>query len=523
MLTVDRRSFVKASAMAAATAAAAASARAFSLPVLDSQPMGSPLQWNKAPCRFCGTGCHVMVGTENGRVVAIQGDQKAEVNKGLLCVKGYHVGLALYGTDRLATPMLRKDGKMVPISWDEAIETIAKRITANPKGFAFYGSGQWTIPEGFAANKFMKAGLSSNQLDGNPRLCMSSAVTGFLSTFGVDEPPGVYDDIEACDVAIMWGNNMAEMHPVLFSRLVDRRSRGEKITIIDMTTRRTRTSDLADHVLYFKPHGDLAIANGIAHLMVKSDKYDKEFVARHCNFRKLGPPLDEKTPPDMLGVPMTYQEFAAAVEPYTPEKVEELSGVPADKIRMLGELFMRRDIRINSFWCMGMNQHTRGTAINCIVHGIHLMSGHFGRPGDAATSLTGQPSACGTVREVGTLCHLLPGGRLVANAEHRKESEELWSVPAGRIAAKPGYHTVEMFKRFNTPTDQGGDITTMWVQVTNPGQTLPNLGRNFLNKQNLADKFLIVSDVYPTATTELADLILPSAMWVEKNGMYGNS
>jgi len=523
MLIVDRRAFVKTAAMAAATAAAAGSARAFSLPMLEVQPEGSPLRWDKAPCRFCGTGCHVMVGTENGRVVAVQGDQKAEVNKGLLCVKGYHVGLALYGKDRLTTPMLRKDGRLVPISWDEAIETVAKRIMANPSGFSFYGSGQWTIPEGYAANKFVKAGLGTNLIDANPRLCMSSAVTGFLSTFGVDEPPGVYDDIDDCDVAIMWGNNMAEMHPVLFSRLVDRRTRGEKVVIIDLTTRRTRTSDLADHVLFFKPHGDLAIANGIAHQMVKSGQYDREFVANHCNFRKLGPRPDEKTQPDMLGVPMTFEEFAAAIEPYTPEKVEELSGVPADKVRMLGDLFCRRDLRINSFWCMGFNQHTRGTAINCIVHGIHLMSGHFGKPGDAATSLTGQPSACGTAREVGTLCHLLPGGLTIANPEHRRLAEGHWNLAEGRISGKVGYHAVELFKRFNTPTDQGGDITTIWVQVTNPGQTLPNLERNFLRKKGLADKFLIVSDVYPTATTELADLILPSAMWVEKNGMYGNS
>ena len=527
MSTVDRRTFVKASAMAAATAAAAAHARSspLSLPVLAEQasPPGSPLRWEKAPCRFCGTGCHVMVGTENGRVVAIQGDQKAAVNKGLLCVKGYHVGLALYGKDRLTTPMLRKDGVLVPITWDEAIEVVSQRIHANPKGFSFYGSGQWTIPEGYAANKFVKAGLGTNGIDANPRLCMASAVTGFLSTFGVDEPPGVYDDIDVCDVAIMWGNNMAEMHPVLFSRLVDRRTRGEEVTIIDMTTRRTRTSDLADDVLMFKPHGDLAIANGIAHLMVKSGKFDHDFVSKHCNFRQLGPTPDDATPPDMLGVPMTFDEFAAAVAPYTPEKVEELSGVPAAKIRMLGDLFSRNDIRINSFWCMGFNQHTRGTAINCIVHGIHLMSGHFGKPGDAATSLTGQPSACGTGREVGTLCHLLPGGLVVANPEHRKHAEEHWNLTAGRIEAKSGFHAVELFKRFNTPTDQGGDVTTIWVQVTNPGQTLPNLGRNFLKKKDLADKFLIVSDVYPTATTELADLVLPSAMWVEKNGMYGNS
>ncbi len=523
MQSVDRRTFVKACAMSAATAAAAGPANAISLPLLQQDAAGESLTWNKAPCRFCGTGCHVMVGTENGRVVAIQGDQKAEVNKGLLCVKGYHVGLALYGKDRLTTPMLRKDGVLEPITWEEAIDVIAKRIAANPSGFSFYGSGQWTICEGYAANKFVKAGLGTNLIDANPRLCMASAVTGFLSTFGVDEPPGVYDDIDVCDVAIMWGNNMAEMHPVLFSRLVDRRARGERVTIIDMTTRRTRTSDLADDVLYFKPHGDLAIANGIAHLLVKNGNYDKAFVAAHCNFRRLGESPDAKTPPDMLGVPMSFAEFAASVAEYTPEKVEELSGVSTDKIRMLGELFGRRDTRINSFWCMGFNQHTRGTAINCIVHGIHLLSGHFGKPGDAATSLTGQPSACGTAREVGTLCHLLPGGLAIANPEHRKHAEEHWNLAEGRIAAKPGYHAVELFKRFNTPTDQGGDITTIWVQVTNPGQTLPNLGRNFLKKQNLSDKFLIVSDVYPTATTELADLILPSSMWVEKNGMYGNS
>jgi len=523
MITLERRAFVKAAAMATATAAAAGSARAISLTVLDAQPEGSPLAWQKAPCRFCGTGCHVMVGTENGRVVAIQGDQKAEVNKGLLCVKGYHVGLAMYGNDRLTTPMLRKNGVLAPVSWDAAIEVIAGRIAADPNGFSFYGSGQWTIPEGYAANKFVKAGLGTNMIDANPRLCMASAVTGFLSTFGVDEPPGVYDDLDVCDVAIMWGNNMAEMHPVLFSRLVDRRSRGERVTIVDMTTRRTRTSDLADHVLYFKPNGDLAIANGIAHLLVKAGNFDREFVEKHCNFRQLGPAPDEKSPPDMLGVPMTFDEFARAVEPYTPERVEELSGVPADKVRMLGEMFGRRDLKINSLWCMGFNQHTRGTAINCIVHGIHLMSGHFGKPGDAATSLTGQPSACGTAREVGTLCHLLPGGLAIASPEHRKYAEQHWNLAEGRLSPKIGLHTVELFKRFNTPTDRGGDVTTIWVQVTNPGQTLPNLGRNFLRKRELADKFLIVSDVYPTATTELADLILPSAMWVEKNGMYGNS
>jgi nitrate reductase NapA len=465
----------------------------------------------------------VQVGVKGGRVVAIAGDLKADVNKGLLCVKGYHVGKALYGADRLTRPLLRKGDRHEPISWDEAIDLIAKRIHAAPDRFAFYGSGQWTIGEGAAANKFMKAGLGSNQIDGNPRLCMSSAVTGFLSCYGVDEPAGCYDDLDACNVLIMWGNNPAEMHPVLFSRVVDRRAKGEEILLIDIGTRRTRTTDQCQHYLEFRPNSDLAIANGIAHLLIKNGTYDQKFVETHCNFRQ----LDPAQPANMLGRPMTFEEYAEAVAEYTPEHVQKLSGVPAERIRMLGDLFGRRELRITSLWCMGMNQHTRGTAINCLVHGIHFLSGHFGRPGDSPTSLTGQPSACGTVREAGTLCHLLPGGRLIVNEKDRQSAEELWNVSAGRIAPTPGYHTVAMFEAFCTPTaelPQGNrPIDTLWVQVTNPGQSLPNLHKLFNRKKELRDKFLIVSDVYPTATTRLADLILPAAMWVEKNGMYGNS
>jgi nitrate reductase (cytochrome) len=518
----NRRDFLRTAAMTAATAVAtgAGTTKAFALPMLQGgQDPSTGVTWDKAACRFCGTGCHVQVGVKDGRIVAVAGDVKADVNKGLLCVKGYHVGKILYGEDRLTKPLLRRGDKYVEISWEEAIDIIAKRIQAAPERFGFYGSGQWTIGEGFAANKFMKAGLGSNQIDGNPRLCMSSAVTGYLSTYGVDEPAGCYDDLDVCDVLIMWGNNPAEMHPVLFSRVIDRRSRGEEILLIDISTRRTRTSEFCQHYLEFKPHSDLAIANGIAHLLVKNGNYDKDFVQKHCNFRQ----LDPEAPANMLGKPMTFEEFAEAVRPYTPEHVEKISGVPAEKIRMLGDLFGRRDIRITSLWCMGMNQHTRGTAINCLVHGIHLLSGHFGRPGDAPTSLTGQPSACGTVREVGTLCHLLPGGMLVAKPEDRAKAEKLWNVPEGRIHDKPGHHTVLMFERFCTPPAQGGDIDTLWVQVTNPGQTLPNLHKLFNRKAEIPEKFLIVSDVYPTATTRLADLILPSAMWVEKNGMYGNS
>ena len=510
--------------MAAATAAIAVRSPITSgLPVIAAEGMDSGLEWNKAPCRFCGVGCHVQVGVDRGRVVAIAGDKHAEVNRGLLCVKGYHVGAIMYGTDRLTQPLLRKGGELVAISWEEAIDTIAKRIMRAPEKFAFYGSGQWTIPEGYAAQTFMKAGLANSHIDANSRLCMASAVTGFMATYGVDEPAGCYDDLDACDVVIIWGNNPAENHPVLFSRLIDRPKHGvdgrqQPVHVIDIGTRRTQTSELATEFVLMNPQGDVAIALGIMHLLVAENRYDAEFVEKHCNFRAL-----QENNPTLLGEAISLDEFKRRILKYTPDYVSELSGVPASKIRELAQLFADRERRITSLWCMGMNQHTMGTAVNSLVHGVHLLSGHFGRPGDAPTSLTGQPSACGTVREVGTLAHALPGGRLVVNPEHRSQCEQFWNLPKGRINPTPGYDTLRMFEQFSTPSDGGGDIDTLFVQVTNPAQTLPNLNKFFANRDELSDKFLIVADVYPTATTEVADLILPAAMWVEKNGMFGNS
>lgn len=515
---MDRRDFLRQMAMTAASAAVVGSVEAQRAVVpLGTSPRDG-VTWNKAPCRFCGTGCHVQVGVRQGRIVGIQADPLAEVNKGHLCVKGYHVGLAPYGPDRLTRPLLRRNGEMVPISWDQALDVIADRIQQNPAGFALYGSGQWTIPEGYAGTKFVKGGLGTNNIEANARLCMSSAVTGFLATYGVDEPASCFDDLDRCDVMICWGNNPAEMHPVLFSRFLDRRSRGERTTLIDIGTRRTRTTGFADHYLEFKPHTDTAIALGIMALLVREGTYDRQFVERHCAFR-----APEAQNPTLQGEAIDFETWKSRIAEYTPERVQEISGVPAREIRRLAELFGNRDLRIASFWCMGMNQHTAGTAINSLVHGVHLLSGHWGREGDGPSSLTGQPSACGTVREVGTLVHLLPGGLSVAKPEHRAAVERRWNLPEGRISDRIGPHTMEMFRRFCLPADQGGDIDTIWVQVTNPGQTIPNATEYFDRARELDGKFLIVSDAYPTLTTRAADLVLPSAMWVEKNGMFGNS
>ena len=501
-MNTSRREFIKSAAMAAATAVLGGATHQH----IHAAEGADGLLWQKAPCRFCGTGCGTLVGVKDGRVVAVQGDLECPVNKGLLCVKGYHAGVALYGKDRLKVPLIRKRGRLVSCSWDEAITAIAKEVLRSPSTFAVYGSGQWTVPEGFSVMKFMKGGLGNNHVDPNARLCMASAVVGMLTTYGVDEPSGCYDDFDECDTVILWGNNPAEMHPVLWSRIVDRRTKGERVEIVDVGTRRTRSTEGADHYIEFKPQGDLAIMNGICRLLIKWGKHDKGWIERHCNIRQ---------GPDGVGKPMSWDEYVKWLDTYTPEYVQEVAGVSERKLNLLAELFADPKRKVLSLWCMGMNQHTRGTWVNNLVYNVHFVSGKFGKPGSTAFSLTGQPSACGTCREVGTLGHALPGGRLVAKPEHREQCEQLWNLPSGRIAPKPGMHTMAMFDAL-----QKGDLSGVWVQVTNPAQTIPNL-HGFTSK--LKDRFLVVSDVYPTVTTDLATVVLPSAMWVEKNGIYGNS
>ena len=323
-MSISRRIFLTRAARAAALAAVTASVPSLASAGAITGPSAEPtdgLAWDKAPCRFCGTGCGVMVGTKNGRVVAIQGDRDNPVNRGLLCVKGYHVGMALYGADRLTRPMLRKGGRLQPTSWDKAVDVVARAMMTDHDSFGIYGSGQWTITEGYTAMKMLKGGMGSNHLDPNARLCMASAVVGLVTSFGVDEPAGCYDDLDACDTVVCWGNNWAEMHPVLFSRFVDRRNKHEKITLIDISTRYTRSSEAADHYLEFVPHTDLAIANCICRQLLERGSWDKDFVASKVRF-KANDGSD-------LSIDQ-YRDFLAA---YTPDKVSKLSGLPFDAAR----------------------------------------------------------------------------------------------------------------------------------------------------------------------------------------------
>ena len=541
-LELNRRQLLKAQAASIAAAAAGIALPAAAQPVPGG--VGAlEIKWSKAPCRFCGTGCGVMVGVKDGHVVATHGDMQAEVNRGLNCVKGYFLSKIMYGADRLTTPLMRKrggvfdkEGEFEPVSWDEAFDTMAGKMKAvlkakGPTAVGMFGSGQWTIFEGYAATKLMRAGFRSNNLDPNARHCMASAAYAFMRTFGMDEPMGVYDDFEHADAIVLWGSNMAEMHPILWTRVADRRLGNPHVRCAVLSTFTHRSMDLADIPIVFKPGTDLAILNYIANHIITTGRVNEAFVRDHTTFMlgqtDIGYGLRPEHPLEVAATgaadaakmtPSDFEAFKALVAEYTLDKVSDLSGVEASFLEELAELYADPQRKVMSLWTMGFNQHVRGVWANQMIYNIHLLTGKISEPGNSPFSLTGQPSACGTAREVGTFAHRLPADMVVTNPEHRKHAEEIWRVPEGLLPGEPGFHAVQQDRML-----RDGKLNWYWIQVNNNLQAAPNSSQETYPGYRNPENFIVVSDAYPTVTAMAADVILPAAMWVEKEGAYGNA
>jgi nitrate reductase NapA len=445
-----------------------------------------------------------MVGLRDGKVVEVKGDELAH-NRGMLCVKGSLLSELPTLPGRILHPMIRKNGHLEKTTWEEAMTRVAHEFAATlhehgPQAVAFYGSGQLFTEESYTANKLFKAALRSNNVEGNPRLCMASAAMGYVQTFGKDEPMGCYEDIHHATCFFMIGANPYECHPVLFERILLRKRQNKSVKLIVVDPRRTQTAGYADHFIQPLPGTDLLLLNAMAHVIVEDRLMDEGFISEHCKF------VGEKGPTDLEG----YRAFLAD---YAPEKVSNEMGIAAAQIREVAYLFAQSKATI-SLWTMGINQRTQGTFLNNAIHNLHLLTGQICRPGATSLSLTGQGNACGGVRDTGALAHLLPGGRLIANPDHRAEMERLWGVPPGTIAPDPGLHTMDLFKAMGE--DQ---VRAVLIMGSNPMQTLPN--RSAIRKRNC---FIVVAEPFEDAqTVALADVVLPTALWVEKEGVYGQT
>ena len=481
-----------------------------------------PDVWKKGVCRYCGTGCGMELGVKDGRVVAIRGNRDYPVNKGLLCLKGLTLMYVVHSKERALHPLIRSRDRFERASWDQSLDLVAAKLKETieqhgPQSVGFYAGAQLFTEEFHLSNKLFKGALGCNNVEANARLCMASAVTGFVTTFGKDEPPGSYADIEHADCFFIIGANLAEQHPIIFGRILQHRAANKGVKIIVVDPRLTPTAAHADLWLPCFPGSDLGLLNAIAHVLVEEGYVDREFVDNHTRFVEGGAAWGPEESLDFEG-------FRTFLADYAPEKVVAQTGVRAEDVREAALTFGRSKTAM-SLWTMGLNQRRWGTWANNLVYNLHLLTGKICTPGSTALSMTGQPNACGGVREAGSLCHVLPAHRVIKNAKHRAEMERLWGVPPGSIAPKPGLHTMKLFE-----AAAKGDIKFLWIACSNPAQTLPDLDKYL---KGMKDTFLVVQDVFPPTqtqpeafanrTAELADVFLPTAFWIEKGGVFGNT
>ncbi|RME04837.1 MAG: nitrate reductase [Planctomycetota bacterium] len=474
------------------------------------RPLAIPVQsWHRSVCRFCGTGCTIQIGLDaNGKIVDVKGDEYGH-NKGRLCIKGVLNRDLLYTKDRLTQPLIRKNGKLTPASWQEAMDlvcqTFAKSIEKyGPNSVAFYGSGQLFTQESYTANKIFKGGIGTNNVDGNPRLCMASAAVGYIHTFGKDEPLGCYEDFDHAHCFFLTGTNTAECHPILWERILDRKRSYPKTKIIVVDPRRTKTAQNADLHLQIIPGTDAWLYNSMMHEFIRLDLVKKNML-KYITFQEHGSKKQK-----------TYQDFVKHCQQFPPQKIAPICGISPNLITEAAYLFASSPATM-SVWTMGINQQSQGAATNRLIMAMNLITGQIGKPGATPFSLTGQPNACGGVRDTGTLAHALPYGRVVMNPKHREITEKLWFGKVKNvIQPKPGKNAVELFRAM-----ESGEIQCTLVMCTNPAQSLPNLERY---RKAMEKAFLVVCDAYhPTETTKLANVVLPSAMWAEKEGMFGQT
>jgi nitrate reductase NapA len=526
MRPVDRRAFLR--RVALASAATAGSNLVASVAPAEGSPRPNDTArdpvWKKTPCRLCGVGCGLLVGIENGRAVAVKGDPDSPVSQGLACVKGYHSAQALYGRDRITRAMVRRGGSLVGVPLGEALDLVARKLqeTAQQHGkdsVGVYGSAQWTIPDAYVASKLFKGALGTNNVETSTRLYAASAMAGLESTFGIDGSIGCYEDIEHADLFVLWDTNLAETDPVLFSRMLDRKRASPAVRVIDLTTRTTRTSYAADRTLLHQPHSALAIANAICQEIVARQWMDRDFVDQYVAFKRGKTDIGHGLTDDSLvadgGTDVSWDAYVSFLEDYAPERAQQVSGVPASTIRWLASLYADRSLKVTSVWGTDVNQGVRGTWMNNVLHNIHLLVGKVASPGNGPFPLTGQPSGGNAVHDAGTLTHTLPRG-VVQDEQDRERAAEIWGVPVENIDPQPAYTALSMFRALDR-----GDIRFLWIQATNPMVSLPNAQR-YRDAAASPDRFIVVSEVYPTPTTDVADVVLPAAMWLERDGVFGN-
>lgn len=453
-----------------------------------------PDRWVATTCGYCSVGCGIEIGVKNGKAVASRANPAHPVNRGKLCPKGLSEHYVLEADNRARHPLLRKHGKLVRVEWEEALDTMVERFRAaqahhGPNALGVLSTGQLVTEEFYALGKLVQLGFGTNNYDGNTTLCMASAVSGYKSSFGSDGPPGAYEDLERADVVLLLGANIAENHPILCQYLDSNPAR----TLIVADPRVSKTAMMADLHLPLKPRSDLALANGIAHILIRQGLINRTYIDNHTS---------------------GFDELARFLESYTPARVAQITGITEEQLYKTAFLYGRARAGFIA-WTMGVNHSTLGTATVNALCNLALLTGTIGRAGAAPFSITGQCNAMGT-REAG-FASSMPGYRKFDSAADRAELAALWNIDEARLPRSRGLAYPDLIEAVLSRK-----IRALWIIATNPLVSFPN--QDVLREALSRLDFLVVQDgFHPTPTTELADLVLPAAIWGEKEGTYTNS
>jgi anaerobic selenocysteine-containing dehydrogenase len=451
-------------------------------------------KWTSTTCGYCSVGCGMLIGTRDGKAVAVRGDKTHPVNKGKLCPKGLSEHYTLQAKSRALKPLLKTKGKFEPISWDSAVSTMVEKFRGvqakyGAGALGVISTGQLVTEEFYTLGKLVQLGFGTSNFDGNTTLCMASAVAGYKRSFGSDGPPGSYADLETADVILLIGANVADNHPILCGRL----EKNNEAILIVADPRVTKTAMLADIFLPVKPRSDIALLNGIAHILIRDGLINREYIDAHTT---------------------GFAELSTFLEKFTPEHVAQVTSLGVETIERVAMLYGRAKAATIG-WTMGVNHSTQGAETVSAINNLALLTGHIGRAGASPFSITGQCNAMGT-RESGFTSGL-PGYRKFESAEDREELAAIWNIDAARIPTKRGLAYPDIIE-----AAVAKKVRALWIIATNPVVSYPNYDVLIQAFENL--EFLVVQDgFHPTPTTELANLVLPAAVWGEKEGTYTNS
>jgi anaerobic selenocysteine-containing dehydrogenase len=455
-----------------------------------------PERWVPTTCGYCSVGCGMFIGVKNGRAVSVRGNPDHPVNAGALCPKGLSEHETIHAATRARHPLYRtsRKGRLQRIGWSDAIETMAARFRDVQRrhgndAVGVISTGQLVTEEFYTLGKLVQLGLGTRNFDGNTTLCMSTAVAGYKRSFGSDGPPGAYEDLEKADVILLIGANIADNHPILWQRLEANCDR----TLIVVDPRVTKTAMLADLHLPVKPRSDIALINGIIHILIESDLIDHAFIDAHTT---------------------GFEALYESVREYRPEKVSEITGLPVELIYRTASLYGNARAAFIG-WTMGVNHSSKGTETVNAINNLALITGNIGRTGATPFSITGQCNAMGT-REAG-FASSMPGYRRFEDQADRETLAAIWKVPVERIPTARGLAYPDIIEAALEKK-----VRALWIIATNPVVSFPNFG--VLTQALETLEFLVVQDGFcPTPTTEFADLVLPAAIWGEKEGTYTNS